>query len=212
LNHRKPVAVKYTWRMLGPWTNETERYRYSTRADLPDFAALLGDPEVGRWLWFTPLPEGAMDGFFGPLLDQQAEAVANGEAPLAAVFTIEDLDGRFLGQGAVIAVDMSPDGCEIGFQLTRAAWGRGVGRRLGEFLCAYAIEKGSAYRIEGGCLEGNDASASLLRKLGLKLEGTRSGYRLMRGERHTEIFFGRQVSEMDGERFRLVAEATGLRG
>jgi RimJ/RimL family protein N-acetyltransferase len=105
---------------------------------------------------------------------------------------------------------MSPDGCEIGFQLTRAAWGWGVGKRLGEFLCAYAIEKCAAYRIEGGCLAGNEASAKLLQKLGLQLEGTRPGYRLMRGERHTELCFGREVSELDGARFRKVAGATGL--
>jgi [ribosomal protein S5]-alanine N-acetyltransferase len=198
--------------MLGPWTYETERYRYATRADLADFAALLGDPEVGRWLWFTPLPDGAVDGFFGSLLDQQAGTIAQGDAPQIAVFTVEDLEGEFLGQGAVMGVEMSPGGCEIGFQLTRAAWGRGVGRRLGEFLCAYAIEKCAAYRIEGGCLAGNEASASLLQKLGLKLEGTRPGYRLMRGERHTELCFGRQVSEMDAARFRKVAGATGLLG
>jgi hypothetical protein len=63
---------------------------------------LLSDPEVGRWLWFTPLPDGAIEEFFGPLLDQQTATVESGEAPLAAVFSVEDLAGNFLGQGAVI--------------------------------------------------------------------------------------------------------------
>lgn len=198
--------------MLGPWTNDSERYRLSTRADLPDFAAMLNDPEVGKWLWFTPLPEGAAEGFFGPLIDQQLATAKKGEAPQSAVFTVEDLEGNFLGQGAVIGVEMSPGGCEIGFQLSRAAWGRGVGKRLGQFLCAYAIEKCAAYRVEGGCLEGNVGSAKLLQQLGLQLEGTRPGYRLMRGERHTELCFGREVSSLDSTGIRKVAALTGLLG
>ena len=58
--------------MLESWTHETERYRYATREGLPDFVELLSDPEVGRWLWFTPIPPDAVEQYFGPLLDRQA--------------------------------------------------------------------------------------------------------------------------------------------
>ena len=192
------------------WTLGTERYRYATREDLPAFARLLSDPEVGRWLWFAPLPAEAVDAYFGPLLDRQTQELAAGETPQTAVFTVEDLRGEFLGQGAVVAVEASPGGSEIGFQLARAAWGRGVGTRLGRFLCAYAIEHCEAYRIEGACLEGNTSSAALLQKLGLRLEGTRPGYRLKQDVRHTELCFGREVRELDAEALRKVAERTGL--
>ena len=127
------------------------------------------------------------------------------------MFSVEDLSGDFLGHGAVVAVEASPDGFEIGFQLMRKAWGRGVGTRLGRFLCAYAVEICGAYRIEGECLEGNTGSASLLEKLGLELEGTRPGYRVKEGTRHTELHFGREVHRLDTEAIRDVAEATGLR-
>ena len=90
------------------------------------------------------------------------------------------------------------------------AWGRRVGTRLGEFLCAYAIERGDAYRIEGSCLDGNSGSVALLKKLGLDLEGTRPGYRLRESTRHTELFFGREVAQLDRATFRAVAEKTGL--
>ena len=197
--------------MSDSWTHETERYRYATRDDLAAFTELLSDPEVGRWLWFTPVPAGGVEQFFGPLLDKQAAEVAAGATPLTAVFAVEDLDGEFLGQGAVVEVAMSPKGFEVGFQLMRKAWGRGVGTRLGRFLCAYAIEVGDAYRIEAGCLEGNHGSASLLRKLGLQLEGTLPGYRLKGEVRHTELHFGSEVHRLDTALFRRVAEATGLR-
>jgi len=197
---------------MGPWTHETERYRYATREDLPAFVRMLSDPEVGRWLWFTPAPAEALNGFFAPLLDQQAAQIAAGETPHTAVFTVEDLEGGFLGQGAVVAVEASPGGCEIGFQLARESWGRGVGTRLGKFLCAYAVNICEAYRVEGGCLEGNVGSSTLLRKLGLTLEGTRPGYRVKDGVRHTELCFGREVSALDADMIREVAERTKLIG
>ena len=189
-----------------------ESYRFSTREDLPDFAEMLADPEVGRWLWFAPLPEGGAEAFFTPFVDGQSEALAAGETPSSAVFTVEDREGGFLGQGAVIAIDGSAGGFEIGFQLARRAWGRGVGTRLGRFLCAYAIVRCDAFRIEGGCLEGNERSVALLRKLGLRLEGMRPGYRLKEGERHAELLFGAEVSRLDLELYREVARSTGLVG
>ena len=200
----------YHCRMSDSWTHETERYRYATREDIPAFTDLLSDHEVGRWLWFTPIALDAVGAYFGPLLDRQAKERAAGETPLTAVFAVEDLSGEFLGHGAVVAVETSPNGFEIGFQLMRKAWGRGVGTRLGQFLCAYAIERCDAYRIEGGCLEGNTASATLLQKLGLQLEGTRPGYRLKADVRHTELCFGSEVHRLDTAAFRRVAEATGL--
>ena len=195
---------------MGSWTHETERYRYATRADIPVFAELLSDAEVGRWLWFTPLAPTGVEAYFGPLLDRQAKALAEDETPQTAVFAVEDSRGEFLGHGAVVAVEASPKGYEIGFQLMRTAWGRGVGTRLGQFLCAYAIVRCDAYRIEGGCLAGNVGSAALLQKLGLRLEGTRPGYRLKEDIRHTELCFGREVSQLDTGWYRSVAEATGL--
>ena len=196
--------------MNDSWTHETERYRFATRADIPAFADLLSDAEVGRWLWFTPVPPGGVEAYFGPFLDRQARELAGRETPLTAVFVVEDLSGEFLGQGAVVAIEASPHGYEIGFQLMRSAWGRGVGTRLGQFLCAYAIERCDAYRIEAGCLEGNSGSVALLRKLGLQLEGTRPGYRLKENVRHTELCFGSEVHRLDTAALRRVAEATGL--
>ncbi len=196
--------------MSDSWTHETERYRYANREDIPAFIEMLSDPEVGRWLWFTPIPPDGVEQYFGPLLDRQATERAAGEIPRTAVFSVEDFTGEFLGQGAVVAVEASPHGCEIGFQLMRTAWGRVVGTRLGQFLCAYAIELCDAYRIEGGCLEGNTGSATLLRKLGLQLEGKRPGDRVKAGVRHTELCFGGEVHRLDTAAFQKVALATGL--
>ena len=50
--------------MKTSWNHESEMYRYATTDDLPDFAEMLTDPEVGRWLWFTPIPPEGIEEFF----------------------------------------------------------------------------------------------------------------------------------------------------
>ena len=179
------------------WTYRSERYRYATDDDIPAFAEMLADPEVTRWLWFAPGLEEQFRAYFAPLLAAQAKELAAGSVPRTAVFSVEDLTASFLGQGAVVAVEGSPGGFEIGFQLRREAWWRGVGTRLASFLCAYAVHRCDAYRIEGTCLEGNQASRTLLTRLGLSLEGNRPGYRVRAGTRHAELLYGAEVSQLD---------------
>ena len=87
--------------MTHSWTHDTERYRYATREDIAAFAEMLADPEVGRWLWFTPLPPDAVEAYFGPFIDRQAGELDAGKIPQTAVFTVEDLAGGFLGDRAL---------------------------------------------------------------------------------------------------------------
>lgn len=192
------------------WRGESETYRLATHDDLPKMIEMLGDPEVGRWLWFTPIPPEGVVEYFTPFLDEQTEVVGRGEDPQTVVFTVEDHDGVYLGEGAVVAVEGSPGGSEVGFQLCRDAWGRGVGRRLGRFLTAYAAHRCSAYRLEASCLEGNLGSRRIIEGLGMRLEGTRPGYRLKEGVRHTELFFGELVERLDRRVIDETAREVGL--
>jgi len=179
------------------WSSGAELYRYAAERDLVSFGAMLSDDEVGRWLWFAPMSAEDAIAYFRPFINQQHESLECGEAADALVFAVDDAaTGNFLGQGAIVAVPGSERGFEIGFQLCRHAWGRGVGTRLSQFLCAFAIEGLDAYRLEGACLEGNHASARLLCNLGLSCEGTFVDYRLRAGVRHTELRFGARVQDL----------------
>jgi len=168
-----------------------EHYRLAEERDLVSIVDMLGDPEVGRWLWFTPGTPEFFQQYFGPLINAQT-----GAEPDSAVFVVEDAAGEYLGMGAAMPVPGSPGGFEIGFQLARTAWGRGVGTRFAEHLCAYAIEQRGAHRIEGACLEGNTGSRKILEHLGLRLEGTRVDYRLRDGVRHTELLYGARAVDL----------------
>ncbi len=191
------------------WGLGEEKYRLATQEDLPAIAEMLEDPEVGRWLWFTPLQRDGVEAYFGPLLEAQRRDVAAGRTPDGAVFVVTDEEGTFLGQGAAMAVVGSPGGYEIGYQLARAAWGRGVGTRLSRFLCAWAVYERKAYRVEASCIEGNAGSQKILKNLGLKREGRRPGYRLKEG-RHAELFFGALAADLDRRALRKVAVEAGL--
>lgn len=171
-----------------------ERYRYATMDDLSDILAMLADPRVGTWLYFVPAPEEALRAYMEPLIVRQAEEIAELGEPRSAIFVVESEDGTFLGEAAVLQVDHSPDGYEIGFQLRPEAWGRGVGTRVGRYLADWAIDRG-AYRLEANCLEGNVASRRILEGLGLRVEGRRPGYRHKDGVRHTELLLGCVVGE-----------------
>lgn len=173
---------------------------------------MLSDEEVARWLWFAPLDEDGVHEFFVPYLEAQNEAIGAGTVPPSAVFVVHSPrpENTYLGMGAVVEVEGSPRGFELGFQLPRATWGRGVGSRLAEFLASYAIHVGNAFRIEGSCLEGNVASQQILRGLGLDLEGTRVDYRLKQRKRHTELIFGARVEDLDQARFEQLAKQLGL--
>ena len=185
------------------WTDGALSYRYATRDDLPLITEMLADPEVGRWLWFTPATAEAIEAYFHPLLDAQSETIELGEVPNSAEFVVFDAaSGEFLGQGAAMAVEGSPAGYEIGYQMTRASWGRGNGRRVGRFCTAYAVHVRGAHRIEAGTLAGNDASVRILEGIGLRHEGTLREYRLLRGQRCDELLYGAPVSELDAETVR----------
>ena len=87
------------------WSYGAERYRHATIRDLPAIVDLLSDPEVGRWLWFTPLPPEGIEAYFRPLLDAQAEARPR---KVAIRFEGAEITYRGLvaaGQGAAALLD-----------------------------------------------------------------------------------------------------------
>ena len=183
-----------------------ERYRYARPADVDAIVEMLADEEVGRWLWFVPEAPAVLREYFRPLVEAQWQTLADGRPPPVAVFIVETEDGEFLGQGAVVEVEGSTGGYEIGFQLPKSSWGRGVGTRLAEFLAAWAVHEHGAFRLQAGCLAGNAGSRKILESLGLQLEGTRPSFRLKGEHRYDECEYGALVEMLDADRLRTVAE------
>ena len=74
------------------WFVDQLSVRLATRDDLPDFAAMLADQQVAKWLWFGPNSPEETETFFGALLDAQAgheypvpgqvDLASNGKSPV----------------------------------------------------------------------------------------------------------------------------------
>jgi hypothetical protein len=48
-----------------------EHYRLAEERELTSIVDMLGDPEVGRWLWFTPGTPEFLQQYFRPIIDAQ---------------------------------------------------------------------------------------------------------------------------------------------
>lgn len=187
-----------------------ERYRYARPTDLEAISTMLQDAAVGEWLWFVPASDAELHAYFKPLIDAQWQSLADGQPPNAAVFVVEDQQGQYLGQGGAFSVAGSPGGFEVGFQLAKASWGRGVGRRLSQFLVAWTVHEHDAFRIQAECLEGNSASRHVLEQLGLKLEGTHPNMRKKGEVRHTELRYGELVTNLDATMIQAATRRTSF--
>jgi RimJ/RimL family protein N-acetyltransferase len=78
----------------------------------------------------------------------------------------EKLSGEAIGDGFLIL--QRPRAVEIGWGLHPAMWRMGLGTEIGEALVALAFERLKAVNVWCKVMSGNDASARLARRVGLR--------------------------------------------
>jgi RimJ/RimL family protein N-acetyltransferase len=88
----------------------------------------------------------------------------------------------FTGMAIPADVPEIMPGVEIGWRLGRAHWGRGVATEAATAALRFAFTDGGLDRILGIHVVGNDASARVMRKLGMRFD-----------RETTEIVYGRPV-------------------
>jgi ribosomal-protein-alanine N-acetyltransferase len=166
----------------------TERLRL--RAPLPrDAAALLGilgDPEVTRYHNMPTLTT---------LAEAQA-ALERLERRYAARDTIrwaiEPLEpGEMIGTVGLLRFDFEQRRAEVGYEIARSAWGRGLATEAAAAVVGYGFSVLGLHRIEAGVLPGNAASVRVLEKLGFLEEGTRRDYLYFKDAFHSFRWFSR---------------------
>jgi len=79
---------------------------------------------------------------------------------------------------------------ELGYDLARRWWGRGLATEAAAAVVAWGFAVMGLHRIEAGVLVGNDASVRVLEKLGFREEGTLRDYLHLRGGFYSCRFFG----------------------
>jgi ribosomal-protein-alanine N-acetyltransferase len=158
------------------------------RAPLPQDAAallrILGDPEVTRYHNMPTLTT----------LAEAQEALERLEQRYTARQTIRwaiELveHSEMIGTVGLLRFDFELRRAEVGYELARRFWGRGLTPEAVAAVIRYGFAVLGLHRIEAGVLPGNDASVRVLQKLGFLEEGTRRDYLYCKGRFHSFRWF-----------------------
>jgi ribosomal-protein-alanine N-acetyltransferase len=153
----------------GPWlTTRRLALRCFTPADLDWLAALHSDSEVMRYVGGTQGREKVAD-----VMDRRILQYYALHPGLGIWMTAERSTGKPIGlhllnhiQGESIV--------QVGFILTKPAWGKGFGTEMASALLRYGFSDLALPRIVGIASQSNLASQHVLSKIGLRRNGERA--------------------------------------
>lgn len=142
------------------------RLRALRDADLPRLAELAGVPEVYCSTLRIPRPYRLEDA--QQFMQVQRGSWARGEGLILAI-ALRDADEVV---GAVgLEINRPMDRAELGFWMGVPYWNQGYTTEAAGALIGYGFEHLRLNRIYAGHFGGNDASARVQQKLGMKYEG-----------------------------------------
>jgi ribosomal-protein-alanine N-acetyltransferase len=141
--------------VLRPWRDD----------DLPRYVELFSDPEVTRYT--LPIPRERAEAFAMAFLRQWRH---DGFGPFAA---IDRHTRQWIGQIGLNRVTgwPGPDDIEVGFELSRRWWGRGLATEGARVSVRFGFEEVGLARIIGVTNPANGASRRVLTKAGLSYQG-----------------------------------------
>jgi aminoglycoside 6'-N-acetyltransferase len=150
--------------------------------DLAAFQAYRGDPELGRYQGWTPMPDAEAQVFL-------AQMHAAGPLHPGAWFQLGIADGQSLQLIGDIGLLLSADGSsvEIGYTLARSAQGRGLATLAVREAVALVFECSAASQVLATTDARNGASIRLLERIGM--QRAEESTALFRGEPCVEITY-----------------------
>jgi ribosomal-protein-alanine N-acetyltransferase len=158
-------------------TLETSRLllRPFVPADAPSVKSLAGTPEVA--LTTLNIPHPYPDGVAETWIASHAGTWDDGRSLTLAVATA--------GEGLVGAVGLQVDAThergEIGYWIGFPYWNRGYATEAARELVRFAFDHLKLNRIQASYLVRNPSSGRVMEKLGMRHEGVRRQYLLLRG-------------------------------
>lgn len=153
---------------------ETERLviREAVRDDAEPLLAIHLDPEVNRWLGDAP-----------QTLEDELERIDVRHGPQRehgfSMWTVDEKEtGEVVGAAGLFPVEQKGPDVEVAYHFKRDRWGRGYATEAASACIAYGFGVAGLDRIVGLVAPGNLASARVLVKCGLTLEGPAHHYGL----------------------------------
>ena len=154
-------------------TLDTERLilRPFTLADADAVTAIVSDREIAANTLSIPHPYDRS--MAEKWLATHDDACRRGES---AVFALTEREsGRLVGCVGLV-IDREHGRAELGYWTAREIWGRGYGTEAAAAVVRYAFEQLDLHRVYAHHLSRNPASGSIMRKLGMRHEGTLRGH------------------------------------
>lgn len=157
---------------------ETERLllRKLTLADANDVFAYARDPEIAKYVpWESHKSLGDTYTFLNTVVTDYENARVNN---WALVYKPEN---RVVGTAGYLWWKPQRRSAEIGYTLARRLWGQGLMTEAVKEIINFGFNNMNLNRIEAQCLDENRASALVMERCGMKLEGLLRDYRWFKG-------------------------------
>lgn len=158
---------------------ETERLllRSLVTDDADDMFAYASDPLVARYVSWDVHPN--VD-YTRTYLKSVEERYRLG--PHYDWGVIYTATGHLIGTCGYVEINREHRRGEIGYALSRAFWGQGIITEAARALVRFGFEELGLYRIEAICEVPNIGSARVMEKIGMRFEGIRRGYAVVKGQ------------------------------
>lgn len=167
---------------------ETERLilRPFRAGDLDDLHAMRSLPEVVQYLYgeVRTLPESRT-----MLESRVTDTTLTGDDDVLAIAAERREDGRVIGDLSLWLRSAEHRQGEIGFVFHPDAQGRGYARESAAALLAVAFGQVGLHRVYGRTDGRNDASAGLMRRLGMRQEAHLRQNEIFKGDWGDELIF-----------------------
>ena len=114
-------------------------------------------------------------------------------------FAIEIQDGPMKGRviGGCGLYRSKYHSMEMGYCLSKKVWGQGIGTKLVEFLLAFAFSELDVHRVVATCTTANIASAKVMEKNNMRLEGKSKSKLKLHGVFHDTFDYAILQSEWE---------------
>jgi ribosomal-protein-alanine N-acetyltransferase len=144
--------------------------RQPEACDAADVLVFRGDPEVQRYNSEPHTTTEQSVELINEIRREHAEGVGMG---WAATLTES---GRVIGLVGFGSWDRFHRRAEVGYDLARDQWGRGLATEALSSVLAFGFERMDLHRVEAATIADNHGSVRLLERFGFVREGTRRSY------------------------------------
>lgn len=158
-------------------------------SDWPAVLAYQRDPLYLRFYPWTERSEADAQEFVQQFIDQQSEQ------PRTKFQLAITLDDELIGNIGVRRSAPESQIGDMGYELAPAHWGRGNATEAGHAMIRFGFEECGLHRIGAHCVAENVASARVLEKLGMRLEGRLREHEYFKDRRWDTLLFGLLRSE-----------------